>query len=404
MRLFSIFLAFASVTYYRVTADELNLLTGVLFLLTLSSLLFILAEAAIGFFTPSTSTTTNTRLLLTSLTVALIFMELLLRFGLAKYSNYQEQNGNTNYISIYRNNNPSWFHLHEADSNIVAPRKEFVHRRNTNSLGLSEKEIPRAKEPAEYRIIALGDSFTEGQGTSYNSTWIKIAEKDLAAHVPTRTITAINAGIMGSDVYFEYILLKERLLSFKPDLVIVAVNHSDVDDIIIRGGMERFSPDGRLTARRKGPPWEWIYGISYIFRHITHDVFGYSWLLLGPAEVTSEERDAVEQIRRCIGEFSKLATQHNFKILVVFHPHETEIKDERYYPLSFNDLIADLKYSSRGYILDLLEYYRTTKIITRDNRSQFFWPLDLHHNTKGYEVMGHAIANKVLEWQFLKRE
>jgi hypothetical protein len=47
--------------------------------------------------------------------------------------------------------------------------------------------------------------------------------------------------------------------------------------------------------------------------------------------------------------------------------------------------------TSIGFV-DLLEYYSRNHIMTEANAQDFFWPLDGHHNTSGYEVMGDAIA------------
>ena len=212
-------------------------------------------------------------------------------------------------------------------------------------------------------------------------------------YVPGRKVTVINAGISGSDIYFEYMLLKEQLILLHPDLVIVMVNHSDVEDIIIRGGMERFQPRGRSGVRRKGPHWESVYGISYIFRHIIDDGLGYNWLLLTPDEVIAEEQAAVEKIRRGIGEFSKLGRDCHLAVLFVFLPYEVEINKGRYYPPGFNDLVSNLRASDGIYMIDVRQYYWL-----------FFWQIDAHYNTKGYETVGTAIANKILEFRFLKTQ
>jgi hypothetical protein len=181
------------------------------------------------------------------------------------------------------------------------------------------------------------------------------------------------------------------------------MNQSDVTDIIMRGGMERFQPRDRIMIQRKGPDWEWIYGISYIFRHIIHDVFHYNWLLMKPDEMLANEQTATENIRLSIRAFLNLATEHNFSIVFVFHPHEFEIKDGKYSPGAFADLIADLKRSNSSHIIDLLEYYRAKGIITKDDTGDFFWRTDLHHNTRGYKAMGDGIADKIAEFGLLAR-
>ena len=76
-------------------------------------------------------------------------------------------------------------------------------------------------------FVALGDSFTEGDGTPADSTWPKLLEKRLNAAHPSANITTLTGGIGGADPPFEYILLKEKLLTYQPDLVVVAPATAD---------------------------------------------------------------------------------------------------------------------------------------------------------------------------------
>jgi lysophospholipase L1-like esterase len=282
-------------------------------------------------------------------------------------------------------------------------RPEFAYFRKINSLGLCEQEIAVEKPTHEYRIIALGDSYTEGVGTNYNFTWVKMAEKRLAANVENKKITTINAGISGSDPYYEYILLKEKLLPFDPDLVVVVTNGSDVEDIIIRGGMERFRPDGSVVTSRKKPDWEWLYGISYIFRHVIHDVLKYDWLFIKAGDFESEQFRAAEKIKLAIDEFAGLSEKHGFDLLVVAHPRMREVEMEEYDGVGFSNLISTLKKEQGIHFVDLLDYFKVNNLMTKENASDFYWPIDRHFNSKGYEFMGNAIADKILELKLIDR-
>ncbi len=387
--------------YYLVTKDELNLITGLIFLAAVGVSVFIVADVVTVLFKASANTRNNIRLLVITVLILTVGVELFLRFGLNKYSTYLERNGRRNYFSLYQYNNPTWFHLRGANQDLVEEKPEFTHLRRTNSLGLAEEEIAAGKSEDEYRIIALGDSYTEGVGTSYDSTWIKVVEKSLTESISGKKITTINAGISGSDPYFQYILLRESLLQFKPDLVIVAINNSDVNDVLIRGGMERFQPDGSTVFSRKPPGWEWVYAISYIYRHIVHDVLQYNLYLIKGDKVDSEELEAVEKIKESIEEFKRLSKEHNFDLLVAVHPQEWEMIIERYVS-NLDSLLADLKGDQEINLIDLLEQYLTNGIITKENASDFYWRLDSHHNTKGYEVMGLSIADKIIELRLIE--
>jgi lysophospholipase L1-like esterase len=397
---FLVFIALSFVAYDRITTEQLNCITGLLFLTALSALLWFVVDVLTSACHGSRSIRQRIRLSMASATIMIVVLELSLR-GVGKYANYYEQNGNPNYRSVYSQGGGPRLHVNSPNRTVGWALKEYGHSRETNSLGLSERQISETKSPTEYRIVALGDSFTEGVGTSYESTWVKVAEKDLADRSPGRAVSIINAGISGSDVYFEYVLLREKLLAFAPDLVIVAINNSDVNDIIISGGAERFNGRSKLTVSRHGPKWEWLYGISYVFRHVMHGLFGYSYLLLSPDEAMAEERRAAEKIERCIDDFVALARERHFQIMFAFIPHKYEIRAARYLGV-FQDVVDHVTQSSTGgNALDLLSYYTTNKIITRENSDDFYWRIDAHHNARGYEAMGKAIANKVVASHYL---
>ena len=51
--------------------------------------------------------------------------------------------------------------------------------------------------------------------------------------------------------------------------------------------------------------------------------------------------------------------------------------------------------------LDLPDYYRVNGIMNRENVSEFYWPQDAHHNGRGYQVMGDAIADAIKRLQII---
>jgi lysophospholipase L1-like esterase len=220
------------------------------------------------------------------------------------------------------------------------------------------------------------------------------------AAYPGRSITAINAGVSGSDVFYEYMLLKERLLAYEPDLVIVTINNTDLHDIMVRGDMDRFQSDGSTSFKESAPKWEWLYGISFILRHIMRDVLQYDDWFMNPKQAAQGRREARGQIIEAVDSFADLSQTNDFDLLIVAHPFEWELVGGRYRS-EFRNLVVLLKEDRRIAFVDLLDYFRTSEIITSENAPQFFWSLDGHHNGKGYQAMGEAIAETLLERRFL---
>jgi hypothetical protein len=98
---------------------------------------------------------------------------------------------------------------------------------STNSRGLrSRVEIPYRKEKGEYRILALGDSWTFGVGVDDERTFSSILERELRGRRRTRKITVINAGVPGYCSAQGLLYFQRELLRYSPDLVIVKHSRS----------------------------------------------------------------------------------------------------------------------------------------------------------------------------------
>lgn len=363
--------------------------TGLLFLLSVGSWFAVAAHLIIR----ARRMSPKVILAVGSSVVMLIGLELFLRYGLGTHATYGEQNGSRTYRSIYTYDNPTWFHKYQPNVTERWVKTEFTHERRTNSLGLADREVPVAKSGDEYRVIALGDSFTEGVGGSIDETWVSVFERQV--HAPAgRTVRAMNAGVSGSDLLFEYVLLRDQLRPYKPNLVIVAVNNSDVVDVITRGGMERFLPNGKVQGRR-GPAWDWLYGISYITRYVVHDVLGYSWLLMRPATRADAETAAAGTLRSTLTAMSRLSADLGAGFLLVFHPHEYEVRAGTYQPPAFARLVEEVTAARDMQAVDLLQVYAREGTLTPANANGFYWPIDFHHNARGYALMGRMIADEV---------
>lgn len=379
----------------RVADGALNLTTGLLLVGAAGIGLFLLVELTQGVL--GTSGPARSRMRVTLVTTGLLIfgLELFVRFGTGTYATYFERNGETVYSSVSDHTGPSWFHTYSPDTDAMWTTADFVHVRRTNSLGLSEREIPLEKPDDEYRIVVLGDSFTEGVGADYEESWVKVMESVLAASWPDRQITAYNAGISGSDPLFAYMLLREKLVAYAPNLVLVAVNATDVNDILLRGGMERFQPDGTYLSPRMPPSWEWLYGVSYLSRHVVHDILGYNRLLIARSQQEPGLRLAVEEIHAVVSAFAALGLEHGFQFATVFHPMGGEILNGAY-GYDFEATIDASRTEGGAKVIDMLSHWRDHLRDTGRDQAEFFWPTDGHHTPEGYDVMGRAIAGDLV--------
>ena len=96
-----------------------------------------------------------------------------------------------------------------------------------NSEGFRGAEFSKDKPDDTFRIITVGGSTTFGSGVTNENTWPKILEKKLQSISEGKNIEVINAGIPAAASFIESKLIKEKLIHFKPDLIIIFDGNND---------------------------------------------------------------------------------------------------------------------------------------------------------------------------------
>jgi lysophospholipase L1-like esterase len=128
-----------------------------------------------------------------------------------------------------------------------------VYVKHHNSQGwLSRYDFSQEKAPGVYRIAFVGDSFTEGT-CAEEDTLPAIVQQRLS--VPGRDrVEVMNTGTSSYAPTLYYLLLKTKLLSFHPDLIVINVDMTDVfDDGIYRTTL-RVDANGDPIACAYGHP------------------------------------------------------------------------------------------------------------------------------------------------------
>lgn len=138
---------------------------------------------------------------------------------------------------------------HSLEPNCTArvkSRDDFDTIFTTNSFGLRSPEIEKEKPDGIFRILILGDSFTEGWGVAREETFSKVAERELnkaihqnQKHKILSGVEVINAGVGSYSPILEATYLVNRGIIFNPDLVLVMVDSNDAKDDYLYGGWSR---------------------------------------------------------------------------------------------------------------------------------------------------------------------
>ena len=331
----------------------------------------------------------NLLLLFLSFAIPYVLVETAFRIN-GKYMSYNERTESGSYVSPFDTGDDGWIFTYKPFAKIEDIKSEFATSWIANNEGLHDKNIPINKTGR--RILVLGDSFTEGAGAPNDSCYPRILENLLRANCDS-AMEVINCGNSSSDIFFEYYLLKLKMLKYQPDFVLVTINSSDYYDFIIRGGFKRFADNNQLKYR--SAPWfEPLYAHSYLVRRMVHDVYGYDYGFLQPDERTLVLGQAEKEMAAVIDSFQYLCNAYKIKLGFIFHPIQAEIM----FPESYqrDKLMKHCKDSEIAFADELPFLNRHG--IDRSNCQKISWPVDGHFNSKGYELLAQCA------YEFIKKQ
>ncbi len=120
----------------------------------------------------------------------------------------------------------------------VTWRREGYAQSYLGPDGLREQGVSLAKPSGTYRIALIGDSLTEGLQEPLENTFGKMLEKRLTEQTG-RPVEVINFGIFGYSTVQEYLFLNQRVLKYKPDMVVLCYNTRDMAETL-----ETWAPKG----------------------------------------------------------------------------------------------------------------------------------------------------------------
>ena len=311
--------------------------------------------------------------------------EIVLRLSCA-YCTWTERNEGV-FVPPYAVNARSWYYANDPNAVLSYQLSEFDYEKRTNSLGLRDIEHPLLKRSDELRLVAVGDSFTEARGARFDQTWQNQLGLMLNAGPGANQLTMMCGGVAGSDPFYSYRMLVDKLLPYRPDFVLLVVNNSDVSDVILRGGMERFQPDGTVRGVEP-PPMPWLYESSQLARLILFEVFDYTHLLITRTEREKREQQAVEKLMALVGEFNTVLESQGVDFTLVLAPHHNELRRDRYERL---DALKDYALQHQIDVIDTKPYLYSKLEEHEGKLADLYWPIDMHFTELGYRYFAEAI-------------
>lgn len=313
-----------------------------------------------------------------------------------KYQVFSEMNGQPFY-SEYGQVKESWFHTRQPNDSFIPAGVDFHYPYVTNRYGFRDKNYDTAKSPSVFRILVTGDSFAEGEGTPYDSTWPRIMEKMLDEKGIHAEV--IDAGVAGSDIFYDYVHYREKLKELHPDLIIASLNSSDYNDYLTRGGLERFYTDG--TTHLKVAPWYMpLYVHSRFVRALFHKICGFNNTgLFVSYKQFDKASDTTNILFADVFErYKKEANQNGAGFVAVLHNTPIEIKSPEINVCQTN--IRSLNNLANMLSAEGVRCFNLSKPLHNQFATmpigQLSYPHDMHYKPIAYAYMGKVISDSLL--------
>lgn len=154
----------------------------------------------------------------------------------------------------------------------------------TNARGFRDDLDYEYEKPAgQYRILALGDSHTQGYEVRQSSTFAKVLERRLRQKGLDAQV--LNTGISGFGTAEELMFLEHEGMKYHPDMVVVAFFENDFEDNV-KSDLYRLK-DGSLVVNKTRhipgvqaialmnavPGASWLSQNSYLFSLLVNTVW-----------------------------------------------------------------------------------------------------------------------------------
>ena len=281
-----------------------------------------------------------------------------------------------------------------SSDNVWKTRSVISH---INRYGLRGPNIEPKKPEGVFRILALGDSFTFGEGVADNETFVMQLEKILNAEKNTTDgyrYQTINAGVSGYNTSDEVTYLKNRWLMFEPDIVLLnfylndAYDESQFGTFISGVGVNTSLEVYKLISNSRFIQWAirmWKrWRISQSVTKIYNSQFSDN------PQLSGHDWNASKQ---AITQAVELTSTHNIRLVLVIFPELYELTED--YPFKhIHERVSQFAKSLGIPTIDLLKIF-----LGHDADTLWVHATDHHPNAYAHKIAAHAIANFLYDLQ-----
>ena len=366
--------------------------------------------------------------------IILTFFFLILDFVITKtfFSDFYKTNINKveKQDQYWRVKNEIYHHDFLPNINVIEDNGKFgKYNFITNSMGFKDKvnrNISYKKK--DYRIVFIGDSFTEGLFLPYDKTFVGVIDEKLS----TKNIEILNAGVSTYSplIYYKKIefLIKN---GFEFDELIVFIDISDIEDEAIVYKLDNFkvikTKDKKKIQRKKNTR-NYIdflkknFYISYSFLNFVHDK---TIPTLNKSKITEDEfinfivsdkhtRDkwtinkeirnkyeiGIANSLKYMKLLNDLCKKHNIKISIAVYPWISQIYYEDLDSLQVSIWQTFSNKNQIKFYNFFPDFINNQKNLNKiDYIKKVTIPFDAHFNEEGNRIIGENFVKRYIEFE-----
>jgi len=261
-----------------------------------------------------------------------------------------------------------------SDNNIICaelkPNISTYHnlvKIHTNNEGFRDIEHTTAKPDDTFRIVVLGDSFTMGVNVEFTDVYTSVLQ-DKFDQMGSNRYEILNFGGADYDTRQELEILKEKVLKFNPDLVIVGFVLNDIRE------------SHECNYRKKSNP----LFLSYVFNAV-HKVWGSFVYEKGTLRNKDASPEAWKNVEEAFEGFRLVSNATGIPVVIVLFPYMENLDNK--YEYSILHLKTKLLAKRYGlHFLDVLPAFRGS-----NHEDYWSYRIDHHPNAKAHMIFADEI-------------
>lgn len=276
-------------------------------------------------------------------------------------------------------------------------QKAFTHDKlvEINSLGIRDREYTSNPASGTYRILAVGDSQTFGNGLASTDTWPKQLEHVLNKNNNTQ-FEVINSGLPGSDTWQHEIILQRMLKNYNPTTIVLAFYVNDV----VKKGTPSF------PKKHQGKDIE--NQIAYLLKKSVllltlRNTYTSVKQTLNPGkhflqaqallknETNREIDERWEQVKKSFLAIKTLCDNNNVNLLIASLPRRDQV-DGRLSAEGYNNRLESI---AGQYHIPIINLHAPLQKSYLEHGKALFIPWDGHNSAITNNIIAHEIARKL---------